>query len=108
MSHRVVITDPADKNFRDHFQWIRERSPQGAEAWRARIIEAVKSLEISPERHPLARESAAFRVQIRCLLAGKNRSAFRILYQIKGEEVRVLAIRRPSQDLMGPEDEPDE
>ena len=105
MRFRVVITDPADRNFREHFQWIKERSPQGAEAWRARIIEAVQSLETSPERHPLARQSAAFPVEIRCLLSGKNRSAFRILYQIKGEEVRVLAIRRPSQDLMGPQDE---
>lgn len=107
MRYRVVITDPADRNFRDHFQWIRERSPQGAAAWRARIIEAVQSLETSPERHPLARESAAFPVEIRCLLSGKNRSAFRILYQIKGKEVRILAIRRPSQDLMDPGDEPE-
>jgi plasmid stabilization system protein ParE len=77
MRHRVIITDPADRNFRDHFHWIRERSPQGAEAWRARIIEAVRSLEIAPDRHALARESAAFPVDIRCLLSGKNRSAFR-------------------------------
>lgn len=105
MRFRVVITDPADRNFREHFQWIRERSPQGAATWRARIIEAVQSLEISPERHPLARESAAFSVEIRCLLSGKNRSAFRILYQINDNEVRVLAIRRPSQDLMDPGDE---
>ncbi len=104
MRYRVVITDPADRNFRDHFQWIRERSPQGASAWRTRIIEAVQSLETSPERHSLARESVAFPVEIRCLLSGKNRSAFRILYQIKGEEVLVLAIRRPAQDLMQPED----
>lgn len=62
----------------------------------------MQSLETSPERYPLARESAAFPVEIRCLLSGKTRSAFRILYQIKGEEVRVLAIRRPSQDLMDP------
>ena len=105
MRHLVVIADPADRNFREHFQWIRERSPQGAEAWRARIIEAVKTLEISPEPHALARESAVFPVEIRCLLLGKNRSAFRILHQIKGHEVRVLAIRRPSQDFINPEDE---
>ena len=105
MRHLVVITDPADRNFREHFQWIRERSPQGAEAWRARIIEAVKTLEVSPELHALARESAVFPVEIRCLLSGKNRSGFRILYQIKGHEVRVLAIRRPSQDFIIPEDE---
>jgi plasmid stabilization system protein ParE len=103
MSHRVVITDPADRNFREHFHWIRERSPQGAHAWRARIIEAIRSLENAPDRHALARESAAFPVEIRCLLVGKNRSAFRILFQIKGDEVRVLTIRWPSQDLMEPE-----
>jgi plasmid stabilization system protein ParE len=103
MPFRVVITAPADRNFREHFEWIRERSPQGADAWRARIIAAVKSLEITAERHALARESAAFPVEIRCMLSGKNRSAFRILYHIKDEEVRVLAIRRPSLDLMEPE-----
>jgi len=64
MHYRVVITDPADRNFREHFQWIRERSPQGAEAWRARII-----------------------------------------YQTKDNEVRVLAIRRPSRDVMDPSGE---
>jgi len=42
--------------------------------------------------------------EIRCLLSGKNRSAFRIAYQFEGDEVRVLAIRRPSQDLMEPGD----
>lgn len=104
MHHRVIITDPADENFREHFKWIRERSPQGAAAWRDRIIRAIRSLENTPERHALARESAAFPVEIRCLLSGKNRSAFRILYQIKADEVRVLAIRRPSQDLMEPDD----
>lgn len=104
MLHRVIITDPADENFRDHFLWIRERSPQGTEAWRTRIINAIKSLEIAPERHALTRESAAFPVEIRRLLTGKNHSAFRILYQIKGDQVQVLAIRRPSQDLMEPED----
>jgi plasmid stabilization system protein ParE len=104
MRYRLVITDPADRDFREHFQWIRERSLQGADAWRARIIEAVKSLGLIPERHALARESTAFPVEIRCLLSGKNRSAFRILYHIKEDEVRVLAIRRPAQDLMEPED----
>jgi len=42
--------------------------------------------------------------EICCLLSGKNRPAFRKPYQIKGDEVRVLAIRRPSQDLMEPGD----
>ncbi|RYD19311.1 MAG: type II toxin-antitoxin system RelE/ParE family toxin [Verrucomicrobiaceae bacterium] len=104
MRYRVVITAPADRNFRDHFQWIRDRSVQGADQWRARIIDAVRSLETDPERHALARESAAFPVSIRCLLVGKGRSAFRILFHVAGEEVRILAIRRPAQDLMNPPD----
>jgi hypothetical protein len=52
MRYRLVITVPVDKNFREHFQWIRERSPQGAEAWRARIIEGVKSLDFCTRAPP--------------------------------------------------------
>jgi hypothetical protein len=62
-------------------------------------------LIFAPERHPLARESGAFTVEIRGLLSAKNRFAFQILYQIKDNEVRVPAIRRPSQELIDPEDE---
>ena len=43
-------------------------------------------------------------VPIRCLLIGKRRSAFRILHHVANDEVRILAIRRPAQDLMGPEE----
>ena len=100
MEYRVVITAPADRNFREQFQWIREHSIQGADNWRTRIIAAVRSLGNGAERHALARESAAFPVPIRCHLVGKGRSAFRILFHVAGDEVRVLAIRRPAQDVM--------
>ena len=50
-------------------------------------------------------ESAVFPVQIRRLLSEKSRYAFRIFRQIKGNEMRVFAIMRPSPDFMNPEDE---
>ena len=104
MAFHVVITDPADQNFREHFTWIQEHSVQGADHWRRKIIAAVRSLDTNPERHALAGESSAFPVPIRCLLVGKRRSAFRILYHIADNEVRVLAIRRPAQGFMKPLD----
>ncbi len=104
MDYRVVITEPADQNFRDHFEWIRERSIQGAENWRAKMIEAVLSLAKDPRRNALAREASAFPVPIHCLLVGKQRGLFRILYSIEDDEVRVLAIRRPAQDFLKPDD----
>jgi len=104
MEYRVVISAPADRNFRDHFEWIRERSIQGAENWRARIITSIQNLSKNPEQHAPARESPAFPVTIRCLLVGKQRSSFRVLYYVADDEVRVLAIRRPAQDLFNPED----
>jgi len=104
MEYHVVITAPADRNFRDTFHWIRERSPQGADQWRASIIAAIRSLDHNPGRHALARESAAFPVPIRCLLVGKGRSVFRILFHVAEHEVRVLAIRRPAQDVISPGD----
>jgi len=102
MAFRVVITAPADRDFRDHFEWIRDRSVQGADNWRARIIAAIRTLNVNPKKHAPARESAAFPVTIRCLLVGKRRSAFRILYHVADDEVRILAIRRPAQDLLSP------
>lgn len=56
------------------------------------------------DRHALGRESDRCSVPIRCLLVGKPRSAFRVLFYIADDEVRVLAIRRPVQDLMKPLD----
>ena len=104
MEYRVVITQPADRDFRDHFEWIRQRSIQGSENWRARMIAAIRSLNVNPERHAPTRESAAFPVTIRCLLVGKRRSSFRVLFHIADDEVRVLAIRRPAQDFLSPAD----
>ena len=62
MEFQVVVTEPADRNFREHFEWIQERSIQGAENWRAKMILAIRSLSVDPERHALARESGAFSV----------------------------------------------
>ncbi len=104
MDYRVVITGPADRDFREHFDWIKERSIQGAENWRARMIADIRSLKSNPEGNALAKESSTFPVPIRCLLVGKRRSAFRVLYHVADDEVRVLAIRRPAQDLMGPDE----
>ena len=104
MEYRVVITGPADRDFREHFAWIQERSIQGAENWRSRIIASIRSLKSNPEGNALARESSAFPVPIRCLIIGKRRSAFRILYHVADDEVRILAIRRSAQDLMGPDE----
>lgn len=104
MDYREVISEPADQDFRDHYEWIRERSIQGADNWRAKMIAAVCSLVKNPERHALARESELFPISIRCLLVGKQRSSFRILYAIEDMEVRILAIRRPAQDFLRPDD----
>jgi plasmid stabilization system protein ParE len=104
MEYRVVITAPADRDFRRHFEWIRQHSIQGSENWRARMIAAIRTLNDNPEQHAPARESAAFPVTIRCLMVGKQRSSFRILFHIADDEVRVLAIRRPAKDLLSPGD----
>jgi hypothetical protein len=62
------------------------------------------ALQKNPEQHALASESGAFPVTIRCLLVGKRRSAFRILFHVADDEVRVLAIRRPAQNFLSPDD----
>jgi len=66
------------------------------------MIAGIESLTENPERHSPGRESPAFPVKIRCLLVGKQRSQFRILFCIMDDDVNVLAIRRPAQDFLRP------
>jgi len=107
VSYSVVITGPADRDFRKHYEWIHTQSIQGSENWRKCMIAAIRPLTTAPARHVEARESSAFSVKIHCLLVGKQRSFFRILYHLSETEVRILAIRRPAQDFLTPDESVD-
>jgi hypothetical protein len=65
-------------------------------------MDCLYSLEDMPRRCPLAREADAAKREIRCLIFGKKRSVWRILYEVdeRRRMVWVLHIRHGArQDL---------
>jgi plasmid stabilization system protein ParE len=104
MTYRVVITAAAKQNLRDAYLWAAERAPLTAAAWLNRFEAELQTLAHLPERFQLAPENAFVEPEIRQLIFGRRHSAYRALYTIVGDQVRVLHIRRAARDWASPED----
>ncbi len=104
MTFRVVIARRAAGEIAANHRWLSERSPPRADRWRDSLLRAVDSLEEQPERYPLAPESEWYDGELRELLHGKRRQAYRILFEIRGDAVAVLRVRHHSQNQLGPDD----
>ena len=50
-----------------------------------------------PERCPVADKSDVFREEVRQLLFGKKHGAYRIIFAIRDDVVRILAVRHCSR-----------
>jgi plasmid stabilization system protein ParE len=100
MRHKVEITARAASELKEAYLWIRKDSPARAASWRKRLLAAVKTLAVFPERCGLAPESSSVEGEIRQLVFGW----YRILYEIRGREVRVLHIRHAARNYLPPEE----
>jgi plasmid stabilization system protein ParE len=100
MNYRPRITSEAQRDFYRIYDNIVERSESGAASWANAFYEALKTLERDPHRG-FAPESQQYDEEIRQLLfktrAGRT---YRALFVMRGEEVLILHIRGPGQDLM--------
>jgi plasmid stabilization system protein ParE len=97
MSYRVIIQPNAEVELDAAYEYRRARAPQAVARWFAGFVEAINSLAELPERCPLAPENGHFPEEIRQLLYGTRRDAFRILFTIQGDAVHVLHIRHGAQ-----------
>ena len=97
MSYRVIIQPNAEAELDAAYLYRYTRAPQAAARWFAGIVEAINSLAEFPERCPLAPENGHFPEEIRQLLNGTRRDAFRILFTMQGDTVHVLHIRHGAQ-----------
>jgi len=78
-----------------------ERAATAAFQWFEGLMKASRSLERSPFRCAVARESVFFDEEIRHLDYRK----YRILFTVKGKTVIVLRVRHGSRDYLRSEDE---
>jgi hypothetical protein len=82
-------------------EYLRQFAPETADRWYLSVVEALLALETNPASRAIAPEDSAFPFELRQLLIRtKSRHANRALFTIVGNEVRVLAIRRPGQPLI--------
>lgn len=98
MSYQVRILARARQDLEDYVAWISERSPRGAERWVAALEETLSRLEHNPFVAPVASESDELDEEVRNIMfrtrAGR---AYRALFVVVGEEVRILRIRGSGQ-----------
>jgi plasmid stabilization system protein ParE len=98
MKYQVDISANAKSDLRRYFNLAFAHAPRTAERWLDRFHAALSTLADLPERCALAPESKLTRFEVRQMHFGKRRGAFRVLFAIQGDQVRVLHIRRASRD----------
>lgn len=105
MTHQVLLLKRAEQDLHAAADWIAEHSPEASQRWFNGFVEALLTLERNPRRCGLSLESESARYELRQLIyrprAGR---AFRAVFTIQGDQVRVLRIRGAGQDLVPPEE----
>ena len=106
MSYAVVILPEAEEAILSTaLWWEKNRSPSQAERWFHGVYDAIDTLEESPRRCSLARESGVFPIELRELHYGLGaQRTHRIIFTIRPETVVVLTLRHTSQTDLQPED----
>ncbi|MEB3292106.1 MAG: type II toxin-antitoxin system RelE/ParE family toxin [Synechococcales bacterium] len=80
-------------------------SPERSQSWYQGLIKAISSLQEMPRRCPIAPENTLFSQEIRQLLYGRGKTAYRILFTVLDEQtiptVRILHVRNAVQRVIG-------
>ncbi len=93
----VIVELPAQRDIAEAHSWIAERDVEAAERWFKSIYDTIGSLEIFPERCPLARESRFLSRKIRQILHGRRQYKYRILFTVTEDGVHVLHVRHSAR-----------
>lgn len=104
MTYHIETTRQAKADRSSIFDYIAERSPDGALRWLAAYEQAVESLLENPHRG-FAPENQDHAEEIRQLLfKTRHGLQYRLLFFIRGDTVYILHVRAPGQTLLDPGD----
>lgn len=98
--YQVVIQPAAQKGIEEAYFWLSNYSSQKARTWLEGLYKAILSLENMPSRCSLAFENSFFDEEIRQLVYGKGRNAYRILFTIVDDSVQIIFVRHAAQKPM--------
>ena len=90
MAYRIEVTDEADTQADQIYEWISRDAPEAATRWYYGLFDAIDSLVENPRRCPIAPEDKHFEQELRHLIYAKN---YRIIFEIRGDIVFVLHVR---------------
>jgi plasmid stabilization system protein ParE len=95
MTYEVDISPDALDEYDAAYEWLLEQTPQYAPAWYNAVADALLSLAENPMRCPKVDPEG----DLRYLLFGNKRHAYRIIFRIRGSTVCVYSIRHSSRQL---------
>ena len=96
MAYRVDIARSAEADLEDLYLWVVERAPQQGAAWFNGLERAVLSLDLHPERCPVAAETSDADHPVRVLTYGRKPHVYRVFFTVDHNAgyVRVVHVRR--------------
>jgi toxin ParE1/3/4 len=98
MAFTVRTLSRAKNDAQQIYNWINDRSPEGALRWWTAFRDACRSLEQFPDQNSLAVEAEQSDRDVRQLLFKTRRGRhYRLVYVIAADEVHVLRVRGPGQ-----------
>ncbi len=97
----VIVELPAQRDIAEAHLWLAEQAPDAADRWFDGIYDTIGSLEIFPERSPLAPESKFFNSEIREIFHGRRQHKYRILFTVSEKEVHILHVRHGARLALG-------
>lgn len=105
MSFQVELTDRAYADLDRLTDELARRWPEGAGRLTERFYAALPRLESFPQSCGLAFESRYFPDEVRHLLFETRKGrTYRALFVVRGDRVRVLAVRAPGERPVKPKD----
>lgn len=97
----VSVLPRAQSDVQTIFDWIGERSPQGASTWYASFESALLLLKQNADSYGEAVEASHFdRPLKQCLFKTAKGRTYRFVFLIEGDEVFVLRVRGPGQPTL--------
>lgn len=105
MSYRVHVTDKALADVDSVLLWLQTKGAVAAsQRWYSASWRAIDALETQAERCSLAAEAKDVGREVRELLFGKRRGTYRILFEVRGQNVFILRIRHSARDAFNASD----
>jgi plasmid stabilization system protein ParE len=105
MSYELVIVEPAEFDVDCIYQYIRQRSPQGAGTWYRAFDKCLGRIVDQPFSFSLAPENSKFAFEIRqAIFKTRYGDPYRCVFTVADNEVRVLRVRGRGQSPLEKKD----